>query len=229
MYLHYNYILITVGSSKIGEELIEKLYLLENQLIVVSKSKSVLDLLRLKFPKINCIESDIAQAKSLHALVEHCNIFFPELDMVIHHDVDENDLKAKTISQELCKKTNQVVSFTKLISPLLMTKSNGVLVLTKIIPYATDESIEEENSCSLKTCQKALANTSLTLHYLPVKLRKTNTDSFEAKTYAKKLISKFITDLINDRVPNQNKTSSKADLILIRLRDMFIPRNFRSH
>jgi hypothetical protein len=144
--------------------------------------------------------------------------------MIIHHDLDESDLQTKTLSQEVCEKTTKSVLLTEVLLPFLKNKSNGVLVLTKIIPIAKDRNLlelteDQANSCSFTTYQKSLMDTSIILHYLPVKLRKTNSSQEKTKIYAKRLVNTFVTDLINDRLINQNQKIIKKDGILFRVKE----------
>lgn len=220
MYLHFNYILLTLGNSPIGTELVQQLYDLKNQLILVSKDKEYLQQMKKKFPQVYIVECDLQKSEDLSDLVQQCKTLFPFIEMVIHHDLEATDLQKNQLTEAVCQKTQLNHKLTCELLPILQNNSEGTIIVTKIIPvsrYSESQSGAEKraNLCSLQSFGALVEGTKIALYHLPVKLRETNTESAKSEVYAKKLVEKFIDDLFECRLENQNvpNTSEKKSFL----------------
>ncbi|RZN22873.1 SDR family NAD(P)-dependent oxidoreductase [Bradyrhizobium sp. Leo121] len=78
-------ILITGGSAGIGLAFALKFVELGNQVIVTGRRKAVLDQVKLQYPKIQTIQSDVADPAQIAALAARVKEDFPQLDVLMNN------------------------------------------------------------------------------------------------------------------------------------------------
>lgn len=78
-------ILITGGSSGIGLAFALKFLELGNQVIVTGRRQSALDELKVKYPKLHTLQSDIADPAQIVALARRVKAEFPKLDVLTNN------------------------------------------------------------------------------------------------------------------------------------------------
>ena len=85
MNLSNNTILITGGTSGIGQELLRQFYSLNNKIIVASSNPENLNNLRTEFPHVSTVVCDLGNTKSVRELLGHCLNTYPELNILINN------------------------------------------------------------------------------------------------------------------------------------------------
>src|SRR3954454_24760603 len=78
-------ILITGGSAGIGLAFALKFLELGNEVIVTGRRQSVLDEVKAKYPKLNTIQSDVADTAQINALLAQAKAKFPKLDVLMNN------------------------------------------------------------------------------------------------------------------------------------------------
>ena len=78
-------ILITGGSAGIGLAFALKFVELGNQVIVTGRRQAVLDQIKLRYPKIDTIRSDVANPVEITALAARMKADYPELDVLMNN------------------------------------------------------------------------------------------------------------------------------------------------
>ncbi|MBR0694027.1 SDR family oxidoreductase [Bradyrhizobium lablabi] len=78
-------VLITGGSAGIGLSFALKFAELGNQVIVTGRRKEVLDQVRLQYPKLRTIQSDVSDPVQIAALAARVRVDFPKLDVLMNN------------------------------------------------------------------------------------------------------------------------------------------------
>src|SRR5246127_252254 len=78
-------ILITGGSAGIGLAFALKFLELGNEVIVTGRRKAVLDQVKVKYPKLHTIQSDVADPAQIAALAARVKSNFPKLDVLMNN------------------------------------------------------------------------------------------------------------------------------------------------
>ncbi|HKV82465.1 MAG TPA: SDR family NAD(P)-dependent oxidoreductase [Candidatus Sulfotelmatobacter sp.] len=78
-------ILITGGSAGIGLAFALKFLELGNKVIVTGRRQAVLDQVKAKYPKLQTIQSDVADPAQIVALAERVKSDFPKLDVLMNN------------------------------------------------------------------------------------------------------------------------------------------------
>jgi len=78
-------ILITGGSAGIGLAFARKFLELGNEVIVTGRRQTVLDQVKVKYPKLHTIQSDVADPAQIAALAVRVKSDFPKLDVVMNN------------------------------------------------------------------------------------------------------------------------------------------------
>lgn len=85
MKLNGRTILITGGSAGIGLAFAVKFLELGNQVIVTGRRRAVLEELRAKYPKLDTIQSDVADSAQIAALAKYVKASYPKLDVLMNN------------------------------------------------------------------------------------------------------------------------------------------------
>src|SRR5438309_11356865 len=85
MNLRNRTILITGGSAGIGLAFALKFLELGNQVIVTGRRQSALDELKRSHPKLQTIQSDVADPAQIGALARRMKTEYPKLDVLLHN------------------------------------------------------------------------------------------------------------------------------------------------
>src|SRR5690242_547930 len=78
-------ILITGGSAGIGLAFALKFLELGNEVIVTGRRQTVLDQVKVKYPKLHTIQSDVADPAQIAALAVRVKSDFPKLDVLMNN------------------------------------------------------------------------------------------------------------------------------------------------
>src|SRR5256885_9867413 len=78
-------ILITGGSAGIGLAFALKFLELGNEVIVTGRRQAVLDQVKVKYPKLHTIQSDVADPAQIAALAARVKSDFPKLDVLMNN------------------------------------------------------------------------------------------------------------------------------------------------
>jgi len=135
MKLRNNSILITGGSSGIGLALVERLYALDNHLLVVAKDAQKLAALQSQYPGVDTFACDLAEAEAPEALRLYVEQQHPRLNMLfnnaaIQYNYDfssEKDILAK-IDQEVSVNLTAAFKLCAVLLPLLRRNGQAAIV-----------------------------------------------------------------------------------------------------
>lgn len=135
-------ILITGGSSGIGLAFALKFLELGNQVIVTGRRQSVLDDLRILYPKLYTIQSDVADPSQIAALARRVKADYPKLDVlmnnagVMHHkdlSVPEQDLNSLT--EEVSINVNGVIQMNSAFIDILKANKGTILNVSSALAF----------------------------------------------------------------------------------------------
>lgn len=132
MHLSFNYILIHIGNSDFGQELIREFYSLKNQIILVGKCKKHLTNLKNQFPKIEFIVCDVKKEEDLNSLIARCSILYPSLDIVVHSNFNHELITSDNQPREIAEYMQDAEILSIHLFPIFSKKINTSIIFTKI-------------------------------------------------------------------------------------------------
>ncbi len=195
MYLHYNYILIVMQyQSLFGDELIERLYAMKNQLVIIVKDTKLSLTYSAKYPRLNIIIGDLKDENSTHDLIKKCNTIFPIVDMMFNLDFEMN---SSHFSQSHENPDSIHTNYDHLIKGLLPKFT--VAQQPRMILF----DVVEKGDIKLRTDRSSsFDNEALIIHRIPI-------DKKMSAAKPHKLVQQLITDLAQNRLKNQNQLLDK--------------------
>ncbi len=132
MHLSFNYILIHIGNSDFGQELVREFYSLKNQLIVVGTCKKHLIQVKNQFPKIEYIVCDVKKEEDLNALVSRCTKVYPLLDIIVHSNFNRELIESEKKSIEIADNMRDAERLSIRLLPIFSKKVKSSIIFTKI-------------------------------------------------------------------------------------------------
>ena len=127
-------ILITGGSAGIGLTMALKFLELGNVVIITGRRQSLLDEVKMKYPKLNTIQSDISNPSQIAALAKQMKSEFPKLDVLINNagmslykNLKSSVENLEGLMAEMDTNVGGVIRMTSAFIDLLK-KNNGTLI-----------------------------------------------------------------------------------------------------
>ncbi len=101
-------ILITVGTSGIGLELVKQLTARGAEIIVTGRNQRVLEETKRKFPEVNIFQSDVSKPENIDSLYAAVTGRFPKLNIIINNagemrliDLQDSSMDLFDINREI--------------------------------------------------------------------------------------------------------------------------------
>ena len=135
MVLTNNTILITGGSSGLGQEMATKFLQMGNKVIVCSRSPGKLELTKNKLPKIITFQCDISIEAEQKRLASWIKIHHPDLTVLINNaaivnrtDFITDNESPNKLSGEIATNLTAPIHLIKLLYPILIKNNNAAIL-----------------------------------------------------------------------------------------------------
>lgn len=135
MKLTNNTLLITGGTSGIGRAFVERLYHLNNRIIVVSSNAENLNKLKSEFPNIEIIRCDLSEPAAVKNLISICLENYQEINIVINnagvqfnHSWVENRTNFDQIARETAINFISPMHIVYGLLPILLKKQESAII-----------------------------------------------------------------------------------------------------
>lgn len=224
MDIRHNFILIHLGNSDIGIELVRELYRLKNHLVIVSKCQKHLDFLKKQFPKIDRINCDINKEEDLSTLVKTCKTVYPFLDIIVHHDFSANFSDSTNHLSEISENAEDAMNLSNRLLPIFSKKSTNAMIFTTIdtksIKIIGEKNVFQKTTLfselEIKMSKKAIEMVQINI---PINLLKIESSKIESE--AIKFIGRFLKDFEKGKYLSLKERKSNFGSKFKNLRSLF--------